>query len=419
MGLDGTYTIGRIVIHPTNPDIVYVAATGHEWTYQSRPRRLQDDRRRDHLAEGPLRQRKGRGERPRHGPPVARHPLRLDLEPHPPALERPGPRRRGRPVQDDRRRQDLEAHQQRPPRHELHRAASASTSAGRSRDPLRLRRQPHAGRRAEARREGFLRPAAPAGHRRRRGLSLRRRRRELAQGQPAGRWSASAAPTAGSSARSASTPIRPRRSTSWASACRNRPTAARPIRASITPGSTATTTACGSIPTTATTSSTSTTAASTSPTTAARPGGTSTTASRPSSSTTSPSTFSTPFCAYGSVQDQGTYRGQIPLRKPGPGAPARAAAASPCPSRSGRRRRAARGRSSPSIRPIPTRNTPRPSTAGSSAPSTRTASGRARRSTPRPPRASPPTAASGWRRRCSRPTILRSSITASSISSGP
>ena len=32
MGLADTLTIGRIVIHPTNPDIVYVAATGHEWT---------------------------------------------------------------------------------------------------------------------------------------------------------------------------------------------------------------------------------------------------------------------------------------------------------------------------------------------------------------------------------------------------
>ena len=32
MGLEGTYTIGRIVIHPANPDIVYVAASGHEWT---------------------------------------------------------------------------------------------------------------------------------------------------------------------------------------------------------------------------------------------------------------------------------------------------------------------------------------------------------------------------------------------------
>ncbi len=32
MGLAGTHTIARIVIHPTNPDIVYVAASGREWT---------------------------------------------------------------------------------------------------------------------------------------------------------------------------------------------------------------------------------------------------------------------------------------------------------------------------------------------------------------------------------------------------
>ena len=32
MGLEDTYTIARIVIHPKNPDIVYVAASGHEWT---------------------------------------------------------------------------------------------------------------------------------------------------------------------------------------------------------------------------------------------------------------------------------------------------------------------------------------------------------------------------------------------------
>jgi photosystem II stability/assembly factor-like uncharacterized protein len=32
MGLAGTSTIPRIVIHPANPDIVYVAASGHEWT---------------------------------------------------------------------------------------------------------------------------------------------------------------------------------------------------------------------------------------------------------------------------------------------------------------------------------------------------------------------------------------------------
>lgn len=32
MGLTGTQTVPRIVIHPTNPDIVYVAASGNEWT---------------------------------------------------------------------------------------------------------------------------------------------------------------------------------------------------------------------------------------------------------------------------------------------------------------------------------------------------------------------------------------------------
>jgi photosystem II stability/assembly factor-like uncharacterized protein len=35
MGLADTYTIPRIIIHPRNPDIVYVAASGHEWTSNS------------------------------------------------------------------------------------------------------------------------------------------------------------------------------------------------------------------------------------------------------------------------------------------------------------------------------------------------------------------------------------------------
>ena len=33
VGLTGTYTIGRIVIHPQNPDVVFVASPGHEWTH--------------------------------------------------------------------------------------------------------------------------------------------------------------------------------------------------------------------------------------------------------------------------------------------------------------------------------------------------------------------------------------------------
>ena len=31
-GLTDTHTIARIVVHPTNPEVVYVAASGHEWT---------------------------------------------------------------------------------------------------------------------------------------------------------------------------------------------------------------------------------------------------------------------------------------------------------------------------------------------------------------------------------------------------
>jgi photosystem II stability/assembly factor-like uncharacterized protein len=32
MGLTDTGTIGRVLVHPTSPDVVYVAASGHEWT---------------------------------------------------------------------------------------------------------------------------------------------------------------------------------------------------------------------------------------------------------------------------------------------------------------------------------------------------------------------------------------------------
>jgi photosystem II stability/assembly factor-like uncharacterized protein len=35
LGLENTSTIARVVIHPTNPDIVYVAASGNEWSYNN------------------------------------------------------------------------------------------------------------------------------------------------------------------------------------------------------------------------------------------------------------------------------------------------------------------------------------------------------------------------------------------------
>lgn len=36
MGLTDTGTIGRIIVHPTDPNVVYVAASGHEWTPNER-----------------------------------------------------------------------------------------------------------------------------------------------------------------------------------------------------------------------------------------------------------------------------------------------------------------------------------------------------------------------------------------------
>ena len=35
IGLENTGTIARIVVHPTNPEIVYAAASGNEWSYNA------------------------------------------------------------------------------------------------------------------------------------------------------------------------------------------------------------------------------------------------------------------------------------------------------------------------------------------------------------------------------------------------
>ncbi len=60
MGLEKTQHIGRIVVHPRNPNIVYVAALGAAWTHQSGARSLQDGRRRADLEAGQVHQRQGR-----------------------------------------------------------------------------------------------------------------------------------------------------------------------------------------------------------------------------------------------------------------------------------------------------------------------------------------------------------------------
>ena len=65
MGLRDSHHIARIAIHPTNPDIVYVAAMGHLYSDERRARRVQDDERRRRLGEGALRQREDRRHRSR------------------------------------------------------------------------------------------------------------------------------------------------------------------------------------------------------------------------------------------------------------------------------------------------------------------------------------------------------------------
>ena len=56
LGLPETHHIGRIVVHPTNPDIVYVAALGDLWGPNKERGVLQIDRRRRDLVADSLHQ---------------------------------------------------------------------------------------------------------------------------------------------------------------------------------------------------------------------------------------------------------------------------------------------------------------------------------------------------------------------------
>ena len=54
MGLKKSFQIGRIAIHRTNPNIVYVGALGRLYGPERRARPLQNHRRRRLLAARPL-----------------------------------------------------------------------------------------------------------------------------------------------------------------------------------------------------------------------------------------------------------------------------------------------------------------------------------------------------------------------------
>ena len=108
VGLRDTRQIGRIRVHPKDPDLVYVAALGHTFRPEHGARRLPLEGRRHDLAQGPLRRRQDRRHRPRHGPDQPARPVRRVLAGGAHALE-PGERRaRQRPLQDDGRRRHLE-----------------------------------------------------------------------------------------------------------------------------------------------------------------------------------------------------------------------------------------------------------------------------------------------------------------------
>ena len=106
MGLRDTHHIGRIVMHPTNPDVVYVAALGHLWGPNEERGLYKTDRRRPDLAQGARHQcghrRRGRGARRRRP-----HAVRGGLPAAAPCV---GIRRRRparRPVPLARRRRDV------------------------------------------------------------------------------------------------------------------------------------------------------------------------------------------------------------------------------------------------------------------------------------------------------------------------
>ena len=104
----------RVRIHPTNPDIAWVAAMGDAFKAERRARHLQDHRRRQDLEEGAvrLRQRRRDGRRAPAGQPERR--LRVDVAP------------RAQAVDDHQRlegRRLLQEHRRRRALHEDHRRA--------------------------------------------------------------------------------------------------------------------------------------------------------------------------------------------------------------------------------------------------------------------------------------------------------
>ncbi len=187
MGLAATQTIARIVIHPSNPDTLYVAASGHEWTDN-------EDRGVYKTTDGGKTWRKVLYVNPRTGaidlvmdPSDPNVLYAVDVAAAPPEVERPAPRgrlHRERRAQEHRRRRDVDARSTRGCRRRRRGAASASMSpASESRHALRVRRQLRHRAPGQGRGARRLRPPARRRHQGRGGLPHRRQGQDVAQGQ--------------------------------------------------------------------------------------------------------------------------------------------------------------------------------------------------------------------------------------------
>ena len=106
----------RVRIHPTNPDIVWVAADGRHLQAERRARRLQDDRRRQDVEEDAVRHRQRRrdGRRAAAGQPERR--LRLDVAARAQAVDDHQRLEGRRLLQEHGRRRDVHEDHDRPAR---------------------------------------------------------------------------------------------------------------------------------------------------------------------------------------------------------------------------------------------------------------------------------------------------------------
>ena len=218
-GLTDTQTIARILVHPTNPDIVYVAAVGPRVDRQRDARRVQDHRRRPHLDEGALPQPADRRDRSGDGSVGSEHALRRDVAARPPQVERSAGRarlQRERHLEDDRRRADLDRREPGPAGARSSAAASASTCRASNPNVLYAfvdnyeeGRPPR-----EGERDAYARPILESRIKAAEIYRTDDKGATLAQGQREQRFhdASTRAPTAGCSGRSAS--IRPTRTRS-------------------------------------------------------------------------------------------------------------------------------------------------------------------------------------------------------------